>query len=76
MNMITVTIPKREYQKLVDKAMRYEYVRQLVKDDIFSPPPTSNVETVMKEFRGVGRYNKKFLQSFERGLRRSSYFKK
>lgn len=74
--MATVTISKKEYQKLVEKALRYEYLRQGLQEDIFSPPPTQNSKTIVKNFRATGLYTEEFLRSLERALKRSSYFKK
>lgn len=71
--MNTVTISKREYKDLVDARLRYEYLRQIVEGDLFSPPPRS-IKEILGAFRSTGRYNSKFLRSLERGLRRSSYF--
>jgi hypothetical protein len=73
--MVTVTIPKKEYQDLSEKALRYEYLRQILEEDIFAPPPTKDPNEVIKEFKKSGLYNRKFLGSLEKGLRRSSYFR-
>ncbi len=73
--MVNVTISKKEYQDLLDKKLRYEYLRGLLKEDVFSPPPAKIVKTVTKAFQETGRYNEKFLKSLERGLKRSSHFK-
>ena len=72
--MPQITIPKREYQKLLDKAFRYEYLRQILEEDIFSSPPTRNIKTIIKEFKKTDKYNKNFLDSLARGLKRSLYF--
>lgn len=73
--MNTVTIPKKEYKELVDRKLRYEYLRQIMEEDIFTPPPTRNSKEVLDVFKASGRYNKKFLESLKKGLKRSSYFK-
>ena len=73
--MPNVTISKREYQRLVDKTLRYEYLRQILQEDIFSPPVIRDIKTIIKEFRGTGRYNKSFLENLAKGLKRSSHFK-
>lgn len=73
--MTTVALPKKEYQRLMDKALRYEYLRQILEEDIFGPPPTKNIKGIITEFKKTRLYNQKFLKSLERGLRRSSYFK-
>ncbi len=73
--MVTVTIPKKEYQRLAEKAMRYEYLRQILEEDIFVSPPTKNQKEIIKEFKKSGLYNQKFLKSLDKGLGRSSYFR-
>lgn len=74
--MTTVTIPKREYEELVEHKLRFEYLRMSFDDNLFASPPTRNVKEVIKAFEATGKYNKRFLQSLERGLSRSAYFKK
>ncbi len=73
--MNTITIPKKEYKELVETRMRYDFLCRSLKDDIFSPPPTKNTGAVMKSFKVTGKYNAKFLESLEKGLSRSKYFK-
>ena len=73
--MTTVTIPKNEYRDLVDAKLRYEYLRQIMETDVFSPPPAKNRTAVIKALKETGKYNQKFLRSIAKGLRRSSYFK-
>lgn len=72
--MNTIIIPKKEYNNLLDARLRYEYVRQILAEDIFSPPPTKKRAEVMRVFAAAKKYNVKFLKSFEKGLKRSSYF--
>ena len=73
--MANVTIPKKEYQRLLDRALRYEYLRQILEGDIFTSPSTRNIKRVIKEFRATKLYNEEFLKSLAKGLKRSSYFK-
>lgn len=73
--MFTITIQKKEYQDLIDKKLRYEYLRSILEEDLFSPPPTRRASEVIKAFRTSKGYNRKFLESLARGLRRSSYFR-
>ena len=73
--MANITISKKEYHRLLDRAFRYEYLRQILEEDIFASPPTKNLKEVIKEFKKSGLYNQKFLKSLEKGLRRSSYFR-
>lgn len=72
--MNTITIPKKEYNNLLDARLRYEYVRQILADNIFSPPPTKKRAEVMRAFAATKKYKPEFLKSFEKGLKRSSYF--
>lgn len=74
--MATITIPKREYQRLIEKAFRYEYLRQIMEEDIFTLPPVRDVKRIIREFKKTNLYNEKFLKSLEQGLKRSSYFRK
>lgn len=73
--MVTVTIPKKEYQRLSESALRYEYLRQLLEEDIFACPPTRNHKLVIGEFKKSRLYNQKFIKSLGRGLKRSLYFR-
>jgi hypothetical protein len=73
--MQTVTISKKEYQELIEKKLRYEYLHHIIEENIFSPPPTKDVKKIIKAFQKTGLYNPKFIDSLEKGLKRSSYFK-
>ena len=72
--MPTITIPKQEYKTLVEAKLRYEYLRRGLEDGLFSSPPTRNVKEVIRVFDGTKKYGKEFLQSLEKGLKRSSHF--
>ena len=74
-DMSTVTIPKKEYKELVEKKLRYEYVRHIVEDDIFSPPSVKNIKEIVRSFNHTKKYSQEFLTSLEKGLGRSSYFR-
>ncbi len=73
--MGTVTIPKKEYKELVEKKLRYEYLRGVMEEDIFSPPPTKKIKEIIDGFRATRKYNRQFIKDLERGLKRSSYFR-
>jgi hypothetical protein len=45
-----------------------------MEENIFVPPPTNDIEKIIKAFEKTGIYSKEFLRSLKRGLRRSSYF--
>lgn len=74
--MTTITISKKQYKKLLDKELRLEYLFQILKDDIFSPPPTKNIGEVIGAFKATKKYNQPFIKALEKGLGRSSYFRK
>lgn len=75
--METITVPKTEYQKLIEKALRYEYWARIVKEkeNIFASPPTGNIKETIKKFKAPGLYSLAFLKSVEKGLKHSSYFR-
>ena len=73
--MPNITISKKEYDNLIEKAFRFEYLQQVLKEDIFSSPPSKNSDLIMKEFKKTKKYNGSFLKSLSKGLKRSSYFK-
>ena len=73
--MNTVTISKKEYETLLMSKYKYEYLKQILNNDLFTPPPTKNVDTIVKAFAETGTYNKEFLESLQKGLKRSSHFK-
>ena len=73
--MQTVTISKKQYEELIEKKLRYEYLHQIIESDIFSPPPTKDIKEIISAFKKTGLYNQKFIDSLKKGLKRSSYFK-
>jgi hypothetical protein len=72
--MSTITIPKIEYETLRKKARFYESLRKIMEKDIFAPPPTKNAKEVINAFSKTKRYNKAFLESLGKGLKRSPCF--
>lgn len=72
--MVTVTIPKNEYNKLIEVKFRYERLRQAMEEDVLSPSPFKKRSEVLKAFKKTGLYTDAFLESLKRGLKRSSYF--
>ena len=61
--MATISIPKKEYHQLTEKALRYDYLRQLLKENIFACPPTRNTKKIIESFKKTGLYNQNFLKS-------------
>lgn len=74
--MNTIAVSKIEYQTLIEKSLRYEYLRQIIEEDIFASPPVKDIDMVIDSFKETKRYNKNFLNSLKKGLKKSSYFKK
>lgn len=73
--MSTITIPRKEYEKLVETKYRFDYMQSVFERGLFSPPPTKDIKKVLREFSATGLYGRKFLTDLERGLRRSTYFR-
>ena len=65
-NMDTITLSKEEYDQLVRKALYYDYLHQLLKEDIFACPPTKKVKKIIDSFAETGAYNENFLKSLEK----------
>ena len=74
--MSTVTISKKEYNDLVEKRVKYEHLCEIMEGDVFSPAPIKDIKKIVKEFDKTKLYNKSFLKSLEKGLKRSDYFGK
>lgn len=72
--MDTITLTKKEYDRLLKKALRYDYLRGLMDEEIFASPPVKKTKKIIEEFSAAGKYSPKFLKSLEKGLKRSSYF--
>lgn len=72
--MNTITIPKKEYENLIEKSHYYEFFRRALKENIFCSPPEKNAKEVIKEFKKTKKYSSSFIKSLEKGLKRSSYF--
>ena len=72
--MDTITLSKKQYDLLVKKALHYDYLRELLKEDIFVSPPVKKSEAIIEAFAKTGVYNQKFIKSLKKGLERSSYF--
>ena len=73
--MNKITISEKDYRELVETKLRYKYVCDLIEGDLFSAPPTKNVNEVIRSFKDTKKYNQSFLKSIEKVLKRSSFFK-
>jgi len=67
--MNTVTIPKKEYQKLKAQSQAYRRLTGSVFESIISNSPTD----VAADFRQTGLYTEEFLADLESGLHQSSF---
>ena len=72
--MSTIVLKKTEYEALKTRADAYERLVFAMREDIFSPPPTRSRAKIILELKKTGLYNKAFLASLGRGLKRSSHF--
>ncbi len=72
--MSTVTISKTEYTTLKRRAEAYDRIVAVATDELFAAPPVRSRRTVMQALKSTRRYNKNFLASIGKGLRRSNYF--
>jgi len=73
--MTTIIIPKKEYQQLLERALRYDYLRQIMEEDHFASPPTRSIKDIVRAFQKTKKYNQKFIENLKKGLKRSSYFR-
>jgi len=69
--MSTITISKKEYQKLKGQALAY---RKMAKS-LFLAVVKDPISEVVQDFKATGLYNKNFLKDLESGLKKSSYLK-
>ncbi len=72
--MSTIVLKKAEYEALKTRADAYDRFVFAMREDIFSPPPTRSRAKIFADFKKTGLYNKAFLASFARGLKRSPHF--
>ena len=69
--MSTVTISKKEYQKLKNQALAYQKMAK----NLFSAVVKDPISEVFGDFQATGLYNRDFIKDPESGLRKSSYLK-
>ncbi len=72
--MVNVTISKIEYQNLKEKADAYGRMLKAAKVPTSLAPTETSRQKIISSLKETGRYNKEFLSSISRGLKRSSYF--
>lgn len=69
--METITIPIREYRRLLSAEKAYKKIA----GQIYKTAIDTNVNEVVSDFRKTKLYTEEFLTDLEEGLKKSSYFK-
>jgi len=70
--MESVTLSKKEFNKLVLKAKAYDMLaRNFFKNKVNDP-----VDIVVNDFKKTNLYSEKFIKDLEEGLKKSSYNKR
>ena len=72
--MNTISVPRSEYEMLKAQATAYVRLLKSVATESIVTPPTRSRSMVMKELKKIGKYNKNFLKSLEKGLEESTFF--
>ena len=72
--MVTVTLAKTEYQELKKKAENYDRILETVQADFLASPSVRDRKKIIGAFQKTKLYNRQFLSSLQRGLKRSDYF--
>jgi hypothetical protein len=69
--MQTITIPKTQYQQILQQAKAY----QKLASSFFADKLKNSVDDVVNDFEKIGIYSKEFLEDLQSGLEKSSYLK-
>lgn len=72
--MNTVSVSKIEYETLKAESAAYKRLIRSAQIDYSLTPPTRSKSKVLSGFKNTGKYNKEFIVSLQKGLKRSSYF--
>ena len=70
--MESITIPKKEYKKLVSKANAYEKLAE----SFYKNTLIDSVDNIVSDFRRTDLYTDEFLKDLAEGLNKSSLVKK
>lgn len=70
--MESITIPKKEYKKLVSKAKAYEKLAE----SFYKNTLIDSVDNIVSDFRRTDLYTDEFLKDLAEGLNKSSLVKK
>lgn len=74
--MSTITLPKIEYLNLKKRAEAFDKVVSGINPNFFFVPVEKSRKKIISEFSKTKVYNKEFIKSLEKGLKRSSFFTK
>ena len=74
--MTKVTLPKIEYLSLKKRAEAFDRMIAGVNPDLFYVPMEKSRKKIISDFSKTRLYNKEFLKSLNKGLKRSSFFVK
>ena len=74
--MTTITLPKIEYLNLKKRAEAFDKMVSGINPSFFFVPAEKSRRRIISDFSKTKLYNKKFLKSLEKGLKRSSFFTK
>jgi len=74
--MTTITLPKIEYLNLKKRAEAFDNMIAGINPSFFLVPPEKSRKRIISEFSKTKIYNKEFLKSLGKGLKRSSFFTK
>jgi len=74
--MVTVTLPKIEYLNLKKRAEAFDKMIAGINPSFFFIPLEKSRKKIISEFSRTKLYNREFLKSLEKGLKRSTFFAK
>jgi len=74
--MATVTLPKIEYLNLKKRAEAFDKMVGSINPSFLFIPTEKSRKKIISDFSKTRLYNKAFLKSLEKGLKRSSFFTK
>jgi hypothetical protein len=72
--MSIVTLQKTEYLSLKNRAEAFDTIVATINPEFLWVPREKSTKKVISEMSKTKLYNKKFLTSLEKGLKRSSFF--
>ncbi len=74
--MVTVTLLKVEYLNLKKRAEAFDKIISEINPGLLFVPAEKSRKKIISDFSKTKLYNKEFLKSLNKGLKRSSFFTK